>query len=278
MQMTFRWYGEGNDSVSLADIKQIPGVTGIVWALHHKQAGEIWTVDEIMHEKKIIEDAGFNIDVVESVNVHDDIKIGLPTRDQYIENYKITLRNLAQCGVKVVTYNFMPVFDWTRTDLFHPLPDGSTALYYEKSVIREDAKEMADYILKGCKGYTMPGWEPERMAQLDELFEKYKPVTKEKLWENLKYFLEAIMPTCEETGIKMAIHQDDPPLGHLRPAAPAGQQGSDRQVPQNGRPSEQLPVPVFRLARRQREERHRRHHPLLLRPHRVRARPQRQAL
>ena len=211
MQITFRWYGEGNDSVSLADIKQIPGVTGIVWALHHKQAGEIWTVDEIMHEKKIIEDAGFNIDVVESVNVHDDIKIGLPTRDQYIENYKITLRNLAQCGVKVVTYNFMPVFDWTRTDLFHPLPDGSTALYYEKSVIREDAKEMADYILKGCKGYTMPGWEPERMAQLDELFEKYKPVTKEKLWENLKYFLEAIMPTCEETGIKMAIHQDDPP-------------------------------------------------------------------
>ena len=131
MQMTFLWSGEGYDSVSLADIKQIPGVTGIVWALHHKQAGEIWTVDEIMHEKKIIEDAGFNIDVVESVNVHDDIKIGLPTRDQYIENYKITLRNLAQCGVKVVTYNFMPVFDWTRTDLFHPLPDGSTALYYE---------------------------------------------------------------------------------------------------------------------------------------------------
>lgn len=211
MQMTFRWYGQDNDSVSLADIRQIPGVTGIVWALHHKQPGEIWTIEEIMAEKQRIEAAGFHIDVVESVNVHDDIKIGLPTRDQYIENYKTTLRNLAQCGVKVVTYNFMPVFDWTRTELFHPLPDGSTALFYEKAVIREDAKQMAAYILKGCGDYTMPGWEPERMAQLDELFAKYAPVTKEKLWDNLRYFLEAIMSVCEETGIKMAIHQDDPP-------------------------------------------------------------------
>lgn len=222
MQMTFRWYGDGNDSVTLEQIRQIPGVEGIVWALHHKQPGEVWEPEEIAAEAAKIERAGFNIDVVESVNVHDDIKIGRPTRDRYIENYKETLRNLADAGVKVVTYNFMPVFDWTRTDLFHPLPDGSTALYYQKNQIREDPMEMADYILKGCKGYTMPGWEPERMAKLRELFDAYAPVTKEKLWENLQYFLEAIMPTCEETGIKMAIHQDDPPLGYFRPAAPAG--------------------------------------------------------
>ncbi len=211
MQMTFRWYGEGNDTITQEQIKQIPGVTGLVWALHHKQAGEVWTVEEIEEARKQIEGYGFNMDVVESVNVHDDIKIGLPTRDQYIENYKTTLRNLAKFGVKVVTYNFMPVFDWTRTDLFHPLGDGSTALFYQKDLIKTDPMEMANYIIKECKGLTMPGWEPERMEKLNELFEAYKPVTKEVLWENLKYFLEAIMPTCHETGIKMAIHQDDPP-------------------------------------------------------------------
>ena len=132
MQMTFRWYGDGNDSITPEMIRQIPGVTGLVWALHDKQAGEVWETEEIEAVRRRIEGAGFHMDVVESVNVHDDIKIGLPTRDRYIENYKTTLRNLAKFGVKVVTYNFMPVFDWTRTDLFHPLEDGSTALFYEK--------------------------------------------------------------------------------------------------------------------------------------------------
>ena len=106
-------------------------MTGLVWALHDKAAGEVWQVEEIEKMRRQIEDYGFNMDVVESVNVHDDIKIGLPTRDQYIENYKQTIRNLAPFGVKVICYNFMPVFDWTRTDLFHPVGDGSTALYYE---------------------------------------------------------------------------------------------------------------------------------------------------
>ncbi len=211
MQMTWRWYGEGNDQIKLSDIKQIPGVEGIVWALHDKMPGEVWQPEEIAEVKKQLDEYGFNMDVVESVNVHDDIKIGLPTRDQYIENYKQTLRNLAPFGVKVVTYNFMPIFDWTRTDLFHPVGDGSTALFYEKAKIQQDYKEMAKYILENLHGLTFPGWEPERMAKLDELFEAYKPVTKEKLWENLKYFLEAIMPACHETGIKMAIHMDDPP-------------------------------------------------------------------
>lgn len=211
MQMTFRWYGEGNDTVTLSQIRQIPGVDGIVWALHDKQPGEIWEPDEIEKVVSQIKSYGFNADVVESVNVHDDIKIGLPTRDRYIENYKQTLKNLKQFGVKVVCYNFMPVFDWTRTDLFHPVGDGSTALYYEKDKIINDPKEMAKYILEKCEGFTMPGWEPERMAHLGELFEAYKDVTKEKLWDNLRYFLEAIMPVCHECGIKMAIHQDDPP-------------------------------------------------------------------
>jgi len=211
MQMTFRWYGEGNDSISLDQIRQIPGVEGIVWALHDKLPGEIWEKEEIQKVADQLHAKGFNMDVVESVNVHDDIKIGLPTRDKYIENYKQTLRNLKEFGVKVVCYNFMPVFDWTRTDLFHPLPDGSTALYYEKEKIIDDPVKMADYILEKCEGYTMPGWEPERMGRLKELFEAYKPVTKEKLWDNLKYFLEQLMPVCKETDIKMAIHQDDPP-------------------------------------------------------------------
>lgn len=213
MQMTWRWYGEGNDTIKLSDIRQIPGVEGIVWALHSKLPGEVWTEEEIQPVADQIHAYGFNMDVVESVNVHDDIKIGLPTRDRYIEAYIQTIRHLAKFGVKVICYNFMPIFDWTRTDLFHPVGDGSTALYYQKDMIQDDPKAMADYVMSFTEKYhmTFPGWEPERMAKLDELFEKYRPVTKEKLWENLKYFLEAVMPVCRETDIKMAIHMDDPP-------------------------------------------------------------------
>ena len=213
MQMTFRWYGEGNDRIKLSDIKQIPGVKGIVWALHDKMPGEIWEEYEIAEVKRQCDEYGFNIDVVESVNVHDDIKIGLPTRDMYIENYKQTIRNLSKFGVKVICYNFMPIFDWTRSNLFHEVGDGSTSLFYEKNMIQDDYNAMAKYILDFTEKYNMtfPGWEPERMAKLDELFKAYAPVTKEKLWENLKYFLEAIMPTCRECDIKMAIHMDDPP-------------------------------------------------------------------
>ena len=211
MQMGFRWYGEGNDKIRLSDIRQIPGVSTIVWALHDKLPGQVWETDEIAGVQKALAPYGFNMDVVESVNVHDDIKIGLPDRDEYIANYIQTIRNLAQFGVKVICYNFMPVFDWTRTDLFHPVGDGSTALYYEADKIQEDPKEMADYILNNLHGLTFPGWEPERMAKLDQLFEAYKPVTKEKLWENLRYFLERLMPVCHECDIRMAIHMDDPP-------------------------------------------------------------------
>ncbi len=213
IEMGWRWYGKNNDSIKLSDIKQIPGVRHIVWALHYKLPGEVWRESEIAEVKRQLDEYGFSNEYVESVNVHDDIKIGLPTRDQYIENYKITLRNLAKYGVKVVCYNFMPIFDWTRSDLFHPVGDGSTALFYEKNMIQTDYKAMADYILNFTEKYNMsfPGWEPERMARLDRLFKAYEGVDHEKLWANLKYFLEALMPTCEECDIKMAIHMDDPP-------------------------------------------------------------------
>ena len=213
MQIGFRWYGEDNDKIKLSDIKQIPGVTNIVWALHDKLPGEVWEEAEIAQVKRQLDAYDFRIDVVESVNVHDDIKIGLPSRDLYIENYKQTIRNLSKYGVKVICYNFMPIFDWTRTDLFHPLEDGTTALYYEHEKIQDDYTAMAEYILSftGKHGMSFPGWEPERMAKLSQLFEAYKHVDHETLWANLRYFLEAIMPTCEECDVKMAIHMDDPP-------------------------------------------------------------------
>ena len=210
MHMTFRWYGEGNDKVTLGQIKQIPGVEGIVWSLHDMPAGELWSKERINKEKTLIEAAGFNIDVVESVNVHEDIKLGLPSRDVYIDNYKETLRRLAKAGVKVVCYNFMPVFDWTRTELFHPLPDGSNALFFEKSRIENiNPLKLIDTLAKNVD-VTMPGWEPERLAKLKQTFKQYENFTAEDLWANLGYFLKQVIPVCEEVGIKMGIHPDDP--------------------------------------------------------------------
>lgn len=212
MKMTFRWYGDGNDSVTLDQIKQIPGVEGIVWALHQVPVGDVWKLEDILEEKNKIESHGFNIDVVESVNVHEDIKLGIPSRDKYIANYKQTIENLAKVGVKVICYNFMPVFDWTRTELFKETEDGSTALFYEKSKVENvDPIKFMREVAKGTGNYTMPGWEPEKFEILERLFEQYKTIDSEKLWENLKYFLDEILPIAEKNGIKMAIHQDDPP-------------------------------------------------------------------
>lgn len=211
MNMTFRWYGRGNDTVTLEQVKQIPNVKGIVWALHHLPAGEVWTKKAIQEEIDYIQSYGFHTDVVESVNVHEDIKLGLPTREQYIENYKESIRNLGEAGVKVICYNFMPVFDWTRTDLFHPLEDGSTALYFDKEkVMNIDPQKLVDEV-NASSDMTLPGWEPERLEHLSHLFEQYKDVDDAKLWENLAYFLNKILPVAEEAGIKMAIHPDDPP-------------------------------------------------------------------
>jgi len=211
MQMTFRWYGDKLDSIPLKYIKQIPGVQGVVWSLHDLPAGQYWTMERIEEVKKQAAQYGLNTEVVESVNVHEDIKLGLPSREKYIENYKNTLKNLGKAGVKVVCYNFMPVFDWTRTDLFHSMPDGSTALFYEKAKVAK--VNPADLIksIQSQSNVAMPGWEPERLAKIKELFKAYEGFTHDDLWANLQYFLEQIIPVAEEADIKMAIHPDDPP-------------------------------------------------------------------
>ena len=134
MKMTFRWYGSNSDNVTLKQIKQIPGMSGLMGFLDYKAAGEVWTEEEIKSYIDEVHAAGLECEVIESVNVHEDIKLGLPTRDQYIENYRITIRNLAKYGVKVIIYNFMPVLDWLRTDLARVIPeDGSNSLYYDEA-------------------------------------------------------------------------------------------------------------------------------------------------
>ncbi|UOQ94705.1 mannonate dehydratase [Halobacillus shinanisalinarum] len=211
MKMTMRWFGEGNDQVPLEYIKQVPGVEGIVWSLHDVPAGDEWPMDKILEVKEQADRHGLNIDVVESVNVHEDIKLGLPTRDKYIDNYVKTIEKLAKVGVKVICYNFMPVFDWTRTNLFEEMNDGSTALFFENEKLKNiDPMELVNTISENSE-YTMPGWEPERLEHLADLFEKYKQVTEEDLWSNLQYFLERVIPVAKENDIKMGIHPDDPP-------------------------------------------------------------------
>ncbi|MDF2037920.1 mannonate dehydratase [Cytobacillus oceanisediminis] len=211
MNMTFRWYGRDNDTVTLEQVKQIPNVKGIVWALHRKPVGEVWETDEIKSEIEFIKSFGFHANVVESVNIHESIKLGNNERDLYIENYKKTIRNLGELGVKVICYNFMPVFDWTRTDLYRALPDGSTALFYEKNKVENlDPQDLIKTVSE-ASDLTLPGWEPEKMSRIKELFAAYQDVTAEDLWDNLGYFLKEILPVAEEAGIKMAIHPDDPP-------------------------------------------------------------------
>ena len=211
MEMTFRWYGADQEKITLDQIRQIPGVKGVVGCLMDIPVGEVWPEERIDALVRQVEDHGLTLKVIESVNIHDDIKVGLPSRDKYIENYKQTIRNLAKFGIKVICYNFMPVFDWIKSDLDYELADGSKTLCFEKKDIPDDPQELLDTYAKGTNGFTLPGWEPERLAQVKHLFEIYKDVDEDKLRENLVYFLKAIMPTCEECDVKMAIHPDDPP-------------------------------------------------------------------
>jgi mannonate dehydratase len=211
MQMTLRWYGSKYDTVTLKQIRQIPGVTGVISTLYGTAPGEVWEMDDILALKTEIEAAGLQLAGIESVNIHDAIKIGSPDREQYIENYITTLERLGQAGIHMVCYNFMPVFDWTRTELARMRPDGSTVLAYNQAAVDAiDPAKMFDSIAGDMNGTVMPGWEPERMAHVKELFEMYKDVDDEKLFANLKYFLERIMPTCDKYNINMAIHPDDP--------------------------------------------------------------------
>ncbi len=211
MEMTLRWCGTDFDTVTLNQIRQIPGVTGVITTLYDTKPGEVWSRERIRGMIGEVEAAGLHVSGIESVNVHDAIKAGLPERDMYIDHYIKTLENLGKEGIRLVCYNFMPVFDWTRTELARKRADGSTVLAYtQEAVDALEPEKMFASIAGDSNGSVMPGWEPERMERVKELFALYRDVDDEKLFANLKYFLEKIMPVCDRYDIHMAIHPDDP--------------------------------------------------------------------
>ena len=203
MKLSFRWYGT-DDAVTLKKIKQIPNLSTIVTAVYDVPAGEVWSRESIAALKKEVESEGLRFEVIESVPVHEDIKLGKPSREKYIANYQENIRRLGEAGIRCICYNFMPVFDWTRTQLDKELPDGSTALvYYTEQLAKMNP-------LNG--ELSLPGWDASYTKEtLKEVFDEYANITEEDLWSNLEYFLKAVIPVAEEAGIVMAIHQDDPP-------------------------------------------------------------------
>ena len=211
MEMTLRWFGPKHDSVTLGQIRQIPGVGGVITTLYDKMHGEVWERREVKELREAVLAAGLRVSGIESVNIHDAIKAGMPERDMYIENYIRSLEALGQEGIDLVCYNFMPVFDWTRSNLSKPRADGSTVLSYDQELIDGiDPDKIFDSMQADSNGFMLPGWEPERLSRISELFAVYREVTEENLFQNLEYFLNAIMPVCERYGIRMAIHPDDP--------------------------------------------------------------------
>lgn len=211
MEMPFRWYGESNDSITLKQIRQIPGCSGIMGLLE-KPAGVVWEEAEIRDYVSSVHSQGLEVEVIESVNVHEDIKLGLPSREGYIENYIKTVENLAKHGVKVIVYNFMPIFDWLRTDLARTIEeDGSSALYYDEAELEGmPPLEIVRNTEKNSNGFRLPGWEPERLSELESVLELYRDVSPDSLRENYRFFLKRVIPACEACGVRLAVHPDDP--------------------------------------------------------------------
>ncbi|MGP1508599.1 MAG: mannonate dehydratase [Sphaerochaeta sp.] len=211
MELAFRWFGKKYDSISLKQIKQVPGITSIVSTLYEKLPGDVWAEDEIHNLKSQIEEYGFSLSCIESVNIHDSIKVGSNDRDLYIENYIKTLENLGKQNIHIVCYNFMPVFDWTRSDLAKQRDDGSFVMSYNQAEIDNvKVDEMMNHMAQKSNNFQLAGWEPERMEHIKQLFYLYEGVNEQILFGNLCYFLNAIMDTCDKYDINMAIHPDDP--------------------------------------------------------------------
>ncbi len=203
MMLTFRWFGPA-DPIPLAHIRQIPGVAGVVSALYDVPVGAAWSREQLGRLQAQVEGAGLRLAVVESIPVHEDIKLGRPGRDRLIDHYCASVCAMGEVGVPVLCYNFMPVFDWMRTDLARRLPDGSTALAY-------DDRALAGIDLSRGTG-DLPGWATAySAAELEALLAAYRDVDAERLWDNLGYFLERVVPVAEQAGVRLAIHPDDPP-------------------------------------------------------------------
>ena len=205
MKMTFRWYGE-SDPVTLENISQIPHMSGIVSAVYDVPVGEVWSNESIAKMKEQANAHGLEFEVVESVPVHEDIKLGAPGCERYIENYKENIRRLAAAGVKCICYNFMPVFDWLRSDLSKENADGSNSLAFDNDTVLSMDPVKSEL--------SLPGWDESYTKEgLRALMEQYKDIDEEKLWANFERFIKEIIPVCEEVGVNMAIHPDDPPWG-----------------------------------------------------------------
>lgn len=212
MKMVFRWFAGGFDKITLNQIRQIPGVTGVVTSLLDIPVGDVWPLERVKALKEEVNSYGLEVEVIESVNIHEDIKLGEKTRDKYIQAYIDTMKNLSQIGIKVICYNFMPVLDWARSDLARPLVDGSnTMAYNHEYILNINPSSLADRFDEQSNGFALPGWEPERLKQMSIAIAKYKNISEEQYWKNIKYFLDSVIPYAEEYDIKLAIHPDDPP-------------------------------------------------------------------